>query len=200
MSDASELAPIHSLGEAYLYTRVTPCPLCGGPLDSNEAWFHHDPVRRVLALEIACRLCEAPFDKSFDASGVPEEEFAMLTSGPLAPPWNLPAQVLNHTPDPSHVLDVADWLTLFTVACEEARIAGDQGLDLCPPDRVAIRRMRLVAGACLDEALKFFDEDNDLPPDSAFFSDANRNRFWERPQLFTRQYITDLRFSLMKQG
>lgn len=200
MSQRSEPSPVHSLGEANLYTQVAPCPVCGGALESDEAWFEYDTDHCILTLETFCRLCEAPFERDFDASGVPEAEFAMLTSGPLAPPWNMPSQVLNRTPEPSRIIDVAGWLALFTLICEQARVAGDRALDFDPPDRGAIRRMRLAAAACLDEALNFFDDDNDLPPDEAFFSEAARRQFWERPELFTRQHIADLRFSLMKKG
>jgi hypothetical protein len=59
-----------------------------------------------------------------------------------------------------------------------------------------MRRLNLLAGCCLDEALKFFDADNDVPPEDAFFSDASRQQFRDRPERFTRQRIIDLRSQL----
>ncbi|NLE57208.1 MAG: hypothetical protein GX616_02525, partial [Planctomycetes bacterium] len=55
------------------------------------------------------------------------------------------------------------------------------------------RRMRIEAAQCLDEALKFFDEDNDLPPREAFFTEKSYRRFLERPELYTRQRLIEMR-------
>jgi len=196
MSKASRPPRLHSLGEAYLYVRVTPCAVCAGPLDGDEARCERDAAAGTLSLETCCRRCEAPFERVFDASGVVEAEFTLLHEGRLAGPWQLDPPELNLTEDASEVIDVAGWLAMFTWVNDEARRAGEQARDAA--GRSAARRMRLVAGACLEEALKFFEEDNDLPPDEAFFGDETRRQFWERPELFTRQYITDLRFALLK--
>jgi hypothetical protein len=187
---------LHSLGEAYLYARVATCAVCGGPLDTADARFDRVAEARTLTLEAVCRRCEAPLDREFDASGVAEAEFALLENARLAGPWEMDPPVLNATDDASQVIDVAGWLTMFTWMNDEARTAGEQARDVA--GRSAARRMRLVAGACLEEAGKFFEDDNDLPPDEAFFSDEARRQFWERPELFTRQHIANLRVALVK--
>jgi len=196
MSKSARPPRLHSLGEAYLFVRVTPCAVCAGALDGDEARFELEAEAHKLTLETACRRCEALFEREFDVSAVGQGEFGLLREARLAGPWEMDPPVLNSTEDASEVIDVAGWLTLFTWVNDMARTAGEQARD--PAARAAARRMRLVAGACLEEALKFFEEDNDLPPDEAFFGDETRRQFWERPELFTRQHITDLRFSLLK--
>jgi hypothetical protein len=189
-------AQLHSLGEAYLSVRVCTCAVCAGALDAEDARYDWDADARTLTLEAVCRRCEAPFERVFEAAGVPAAELKLLEAPRLAGPWELEAAQLNPTDEPSQVIDVAGWLTLCTWVSDEARLATEQGRD--PAGRSLARRMRLVAGACLEEALKFFDEDNDLPPDEAFFGAEAKRQFWERPELFTRQHIANLRFSLVK--
>lgn len=198
MSQRPQPAPVRSFAEAYLYAMVAPCPVCAGALNYEEAWFGYDPAGRSLRLEAVCQTCEAPYERVFDAAGLDAAELDRFNDGRLNPPWSNSPATITPSSGASEIIDVAGWLTLFTLIGELARVAGDRPLDLNPPDRATIRRMRLVAGACLDEALKFFEDDNDLPPDDAFFSDASRRQFWERPELFTRQYIADLRFSMLR--
>jgi hypothetical protein len=196
MAERSKPASIHGLGEAYLYARVTPCAVCAGPLDAENADFAHDTDSRVLTLKTSCRLCDAQLEKDFSTAEVEASDFDLLADGRLAPPWEAGSPTLNLTPDASRVIDVAGWLTLSAMVSEEARRAGGEAGSF--EARCAARRIRLVAAACLEEALKFFEDDNDLPPDDAFFRDDTRRQFWERPELFTRQYIADLRLSAMK--
>ena len=65
-------------------------------------------------------------------------------------------------------------------------------------DRAGARQLQIEAGLCLDEALKFYDDDNDLPPEEAFYSDDSRTRFRDRPGLFARQRLIELRGELPK--
>lgn len=112
--------------------------------------------------------------------------------GELKDPARQPAApVINPTHEPSSVIDVVGWLMLHTMISEAARTAGTQSMNLSK--RAAVRRMQVEAGQCLDEALKFFDEDNDLPPREAFFTEEHYRRFLDRPELFTRQRLVEMR-------
>jgi len=95
--------------------------------------------------------------------------------------------VVNSTDEPSWILDVAQWLTLFSMMTE---MAGKES------DKTAARRLSLEAAQCLDEALKFYEEDNDLPPTEAFFHQGSRDRFRDHPQQFSRQRLLHLRSRL----
>lgn len=198
MPSNQPLPAVHSVVEASLCAQATACPRCAGPLDTDGAFLRGDAVGRTLTLVTACRTCGAGFEKRFDASGLPAAEVAGVEGGSLPSPWDAPGGVINPTEDASEVIDVAGWLTLFSLLAEQARLAGEKAATLS--DRSVARQIRLAAAACVDEALKFFDADNDLPPDDAFFTDAARRQFWEHPELFTRQHLAELRFSLMKSG
>lgn len=212
---------LHSLAEAYLYARIRGCSVCAGRLDAEQVRFAHDADAGILAMTAVCLMCDAPFEERFDTRDVDATEMVMLKDGRLAAPWDsapperalgqggrtdIPkrflgeternASILSSTEEPSQVIDVAGWLNVFTIVADEARSA--TGAAGTAEQKMRARQMRLVAGACLEEALKFFEDDNDLPPDEAFFSDRTRQQFWERPELFTRQYIAELRFSLMR--
>ena len=62
--------------------------------------------------------------------------------------------------------------------------------------RAVARQMQIQAGTCLEEALKFYDADNDLPPEDAFFTDAGRRQFREHPESFLRGRLISLRAML----
>lgn len=189
---------LHSLAEAYFYARVTPCAVCGGLLDSDEACFAHDVAHELLCFETTCRACGAEAKGLFDATALPPEQWGGLREGRIDPPWMASTGLLNVEDEPSRLIDVAGWLTLFTWLADAARSAADRATH--GAEREQARRMRLLAASCLDEALQFYDPDNDLPPDEAFFHDVGRRQFWEHPEWFTRQHLADLRSSLMRAG
>jgi hypothetical protein len=74
---------------------------------------------------------------------------------------------------------------------DRARVEAGQARNMA--QRAAVRKWYLLARACLDEALKFYDADNDLPPEDAFFSDTSQRQFRDRPAMFARQRLIDLR-------
>ncbi len=98
----------------------------------------------------------------------------------------MPARI-NLAERPSRIIDVAGWLTLFRVITEAA--AKSQ-------DKVEGRRLGYEAAQCLDEALRFYVEDNDLPPEGAFFSKSTQLRRQENPELFARSRLINMRARL----
>ena len=94
---------------------------------------------------------------------------------------------INPSPEPSRIIDVGQWLTLFRVILEAASQAAG---------RAESRRLGYEAAQCLDEALKFYDEDSDLPPEDAFFHEATADRFRSHPELFARQRLLAMRDKL----
>ncbi len=192
MSAHGSALAIHSLAEARLYLKVTPCRACrGGPLIPDPQAAAHDPDQQVLNVPVSCRACGKRQEILFDTSGVEVRESIPAACGELLAPADRPTPApINPTDEPSRIIDVAGWFTLHTVIAEAARTAGADARTLA--SRAAKRRLLIEAGQCLDEALKFFDADNDLPPEDAFFHHHSRRRFRDRPELFTRQRLIDL--------
>jgi len=96
--------------------------------------------------------------------------------------------VVNPTAEPSQILDLGQWLTLFRMLTETA------GHEASMTDA---RRLSLEAAQCLDEALKFYDDaDNDVPPVEAFFGEDSRDRFKAHPEQFSRRRLLHLRSKL----
>lgn len=91
---------------------------------------------------------------------------------------------LNTSDEPSRLIDVGQWVTLFRLLMEDAD---------ADTDKVRSRNSRIQAGQCLTEALKFYDEpENELPPPEAFFSEESRRRFADAPQTFSRSRLIEL--------
>jgi hypothetical protein len=97
------------------------------------------------------------------------------------------ADAINPTAEPSEILDVAQWVMLSGMVAASAT---------SEPDKVRKRRLFIEAAQCLEEALKFYADDNDLPPAAAFFHDGSRLRFRQSPEHFSRQRLLHLRSKL----
>jgi len=175
MSDVPLIA--HSLAEVHLYILATPCATCGrGLLRGGEDEPCDDPVVSFfVAVTATCGSCRSVTQLKFQLPGPPQ-----TVSADQAP-------VVNSTNEPSRILDVAHWLTLFRMMTEAA---GKEN------NKTAARQLSLEAAQCLDEALKFYEEDNDLPTQDAFFHHGSRERFHDHPEQFSRQRLLHLRSKL----
>lgn len=165
--------PVHSLAEAHLYLMVTPCAACGrGALKARNA----EPNADRLAVTARCDACgnERPYD-------------FLLTEGRWPDPQSQEARRINASAEPSAIIDVAQWLTLFRVILDAASRE---------TDKREARMLGYEAAQCLEEALKFYLPDSDLPPEDAFFSDRTRQLAKENPEQFTRQRLVGLRHRL----
>ncbi|MCG3129606.1 MAG: hypothetical protein FLDDKLPJ_00340 [Phycisphaerae bacterium] len=165
----------NSLAEVHLYLLATPCPDCGrGPLQGGDGRRVSEPAGPLeLTIPIVCAACART-----------RELRAVLPRG-----TGIEGEVvaLNPTDEPSGILDVAQWVTLFRMITAKAAAVAD---------RAEARRLGLEAAQCLEEALKFYRQDSDLPPPEAFFSEASRRRMSEHPAEFSRQRLVDLRARL----
>ena len=167
-----------SIAEAHLYLMVTPCAACNqGPLRGGGGeWHRGRDGEAVLSMSVECAACRATTTQTFT---LPNEDDADVgTEG----------SVINPTDEPSHIIDVAQWLTLFRMLTEAA---GKE------PDKIRARQFGIEAAQCLEEALKFYDEaDNDLPPPEALFHASSREHFEKNPEHFSRQRLINLRSKL----
>jgi hypothetical protein len=171
---------VHSIAEAHLYLMSTPCKLCGtgrtkcltGALDPAAG-------PGVLRFDTQCESC------SFDSTiwfRLPAE------AEPAVPEVDeLTAARINPTPAHSEIIDVAQWLTLFRIISEAAA---------AQTEPAESRRLGYEAAQCIDEALKFYTPDNDLPPADALFHEASRRQFRDRPDMFARARLINLRAKL----
>jgi hypothetical protein len=196
MSTSGPALPLHSLTEARLFIKTMSCGSCGvGPLVLNETGTCYDAGRELLTVPTTCSQCGHQQHVAFDTEEVDRRGPVLSMFGELRDPSRQQAaQVINPTREPSQLIDVAGWLMLHMMISEAARGASAASLSLSK--RAAVRRMQIEAGQCLDEALKFYDEDNDLPPREAFFTKHHYQRFLDRPELFTRQRLVELRNQL----
>ncbi len=168
----------HSLAEARLYLRVFPCPSCrGGPCAESETRptdGHESPA--MISIAASCTACHTVTTLTFQ---LPAE---------TSPGAAESARVINPTSHASHLIDVAQWITLSRVLVESASNESD---------KVEARRLKLEASQCIEEALKFYDDvGNDLPPPEAFFHDASRRRVKDNPEEFSRQRLVNWRSKL----
>ena len=165
----------HSVAEAFLYVLVTPCPICkcGARQASKSAPAGDGGVISIVA---TCDNCGGTEECFFEAPGPLPAVDPLSDSAPINP-----------TAEPSELIDVAQWVTLYQLMLESAEET---------PDRQERRWRRFRAAQCLDEALKLYAPDSDVPPESAFFTDSSRSAFRDHPQRFARERLLDLRAKL----
>ena len=193
MSGQNDLPVLHSLTEASLYVMLVPCTACGGAVWPRLTESAGPDEESRLTLPVTCQNCGQTGKLTFDVARVDPAEAAGGLQA-WAERWQtgqMPA--LNPTAEPSRVIDVAGWLMLYEMLSDAGRTTGG------PPDMAdagLLRRLQIQAGDCLTEALKFYDIDNDLPPEDAFFSAAHRRQFRDHPELFLRQRLTSLRLTM----
>ena len=175
MSD--EALHAHSLAEVRLYLRVAPCAQCGkGPLRLEGAPRRVDNETLLHEICISCSTCAATWSWSVELigdrpGGAPSDEVT-----------------INPSSEPSRIIDLGQWLVLVSLLLDEVTRESN---------KTHARELGLSAARCLDEALKFYtDEDNDLPPPEAFFDAASQRRFRESPEQFSRQRVAGLKSGL----
>lgn len=193
MRDAGAVLIPHSLTEARLYVKTQRCASCGeGPLVISRGAPAYDAVAHRLTVTAVCDECGQPASIAFCVREIERRGPILSMLDELRDVSRQPAaQVINPTRRPSRMIDVAGWVMLYTMLTEEARTESLKSTSM--EKRAAVRRMRIEAAQCLDEALKFFNEDSDLPPREAFFTKDNYQHFLGRPELYTRQRLIEMR-------
>lgn len=175
MTEASRSRPLeaHSLNEVRYYLTVTVCPSCGkGPREIDHA-DGPDPQTRLAVVTAGCRHCL-------------QRDTLEFVCGHDVPAEGPQAETINPDIAPSRIIDLAQWLSLFYLLVESAA-SDTSSLDT--------RRGGFQAALCLAEALKFYGDD-ELPPRSAFFSEATGEMFRQHPQKFARERLRDMQAKL----
>ena len=170
----------HSLAEAHFYLMVEVCEHCGqGPLLSAAGL--RRPGRRpgcaLLTIQAKCSHCDKESSFLFELPYTEER-----ASGADQHPRRI-----NPTEEPSEILDVTQWVTLHRIVLNAAERLTDKS---------EARELRCDAAECLDEALRFYDADSDLPPPEALFTEQSRRRLKDRPELYIRQALIAQRQAL----
>lgn len=181
MSDEPRAA--HSVVEAYFHLQVTPCAACGhGALTVSGPFGTEHP--RCVRFETVCRNC---------GTATP---FRFETPAPLSPaelrahPQSSQAPI-STVREPSRLVDPIQWVTLAHLAIESIEVT---------PSAAEQRWARIRAAQCLDEALKFYEDDNELPPSAALRTESSRTALHDHPQRYARSRLAALRASLPADG
>jgi len=167
----------HSLAEAHLLATVSLCDDCftRGLLVTESCIAGHGPAA-ALQLVAECGACAKKTRMVLRID--PNDPASYRSEFVQRIPF-----VINPTSRASEIIDVAEWLTLYRMAVETAESIRDRSM---------ARAVRIEAGQCVAEALKLFEPDNDVPPDSAFFSAESLERFRAHPDRFARQRLIAL--------
>jgi hypothetical protein len=170
--------PAHSLAEAHLYLTLSTCKTCAkGTLKRGDAKTDITPERVRLTIPTTCNACNIDAEYNFH-----------IEPGPIGDGHDQFANQINSSNQPSRIIDLVHWLTLFRLITEAA--SREQ-------DKTAARRLGYEAAECLAEALKFYtDEENELPPPNAFFHDSSKRVLRDHPEKFARTRLLAMRAKL----
>lgn len=174
MSRSERIA--HSLVEVHLYAALLGCRACSRRgFRVGQADVEQDDAAIRLHVRAECAACAEPIAFTVDASACGPEHLRPESVR------RIPI-VINPTGERSDLIDAGQWLTLYGMAVDSAGF---------PADRKLIRAALIEAGQCLAEALRFYPDDSDIPPPTAFFSAESLERFREHPEIFTRQRLIE---------
>jgi hypothetical protein len=177
IEESKNLLPARSGPERHFYLMVLPCPQCGqGP--SELVSTEQTPEGHVDVWYVRCKACGQGQRLFFDRSCLAVEEGTSAAGA-------LPE--VNPTDQPSRLIDAGQWLALFyrilSAASEEK-------------NRKESQRLGYEATLCLEEALKFYRPDSDLPPAQALWMESSKKNIQDRPGMFVRQKLLQMREKL----
>jgi len=171
----SDVVQVHTVAEAYLYLMIVRCRTCGkGPLEQRGDLTRAASAPGGWLLESVCSTCGAERPLCFAVEPAPTREQARFDR-------------INPTSERSAAIDLLGWLSLFQT------ILGESSQHRNKP---TARQLAYEAAQCLDEALKFYERDHELPDESAFFTEESRRRFRDHPQYFNRSKWRERRLRL----
>ena len=156
---------------------VLRCVSCSqGPFDLVST--EQTPEKDADIWYVKCRKCMQGRRLIFDRSTLLIDQVQSVANS---------VPEVNPTNKPSLLIDVGQWLALFysilSAASNEI-------------DRKESQRLGYEATLCLEEALKFYNPDSDLPPENALWMETSRQNLKERPELFVRQKLLQMREKL----
>jgi len=179
MTEKDKTKPLSSISiiERYFYLMILSCNQCQkGPFELVST--EREPEHPIDIWYVRCRQCQYGQRLRFDRTALRVDEVESAAG-------TLPE--VNPTDRPSQLIDLGQWLALFhhilAKASEEK-------------DRKEAQRLGYEATLCLEEALKFYTPDSDLPPQEAFWTEASQKRLKEHPELFVRQRLLQMREKL----
>ncbi len=177
VGEPDNLLVARSIAERHFYLMVLRCEKCGKgsfELVSTE----QTPEQHVDVWYVRCKQCRQGRRLFFDRSVLAVDEVATASG-------SLPE--VNPTSEPSRLIDAGQWLALFyrifSAASEEK-------------DRKEAQHLGYEATLCLEEALKFYLPDSDLPPPEALWVESSQQGLKQRPDLFARQKLLQMREKL----
>ena len=169
----------HSVAEAYLYLLVQSCPTCKhGSLEPDPPVLAEETP--LVQMTAACRNCSMCEEYHFQVDGPVSSVDPLSDTGPI-----------NSSGQKSEIIDVVQWISLANLLVETGEST---------PDKTEQRWRKYRAAQCLEEALRFFPADSEVPVETAFFSEKSRETFRNHPQRFTRERVLALRARLPAVG
>lgn len=161
----TEVVTVHSVAEAYLYAMILRCPACAkGPMKPRRELTRKEASPGGWMMVVACAACG-------------DDAALLFAIDPMPTRAQAKSDCINPTPQPSRAIDLLGWLSLFQTIIAESEKAKDKQIG---------RQLAYEAAQCLDEAMKFYDGDNELPGDDAFFGQDSLRRFRDHPEYFNR--------------
>ncbi len=167
----------YSIVERHFYLMTLRCDSCGnGPFEfvSKE----QSPDQKIDIWYVRCKKCQSGRRLIFDRTSllIDTEQFSEN---------QLP--VVNPSDKPSKLLDVGQWLAIFQAIISAAAQQ---------EDKKEIQRLGYEAALALEEAIKFYSPESDLPPEDAMWTENTKKQFREHPEAFERHRILQMREKL----
>lgn len=179
MEQPCEPLPVRGVLEAFYYLMVQRCAACAkGPLDARRSRREFHEGVACMRLYAECRACRGRAEFLFDVTACAEEDV------------HDPSRTLGD-PRPSRIIDLAQWLALFSAILRASSRARHQ---------LEARQLGFEAAQCLDEAMKFYAPGQEHPGEEAFLSRESFELAQRHPDQFARSRLVHYRDRLPALG
>ena len=172
----------HSIAEEHIFIDTMRCHRCGEEQMRRE--MHNFPCTWIAKCMACNQMCEIVSTTSLIMT---DEYLQALNSGDGRRIKRFQRRY-NHTDEPSNIIELTQWLELTTLFRSQMDELAERGGRASASYVVA--EFQLVQ--CLQEALKFYKEDQDDPPREAFFSEESYAHYQADTDPFSQKVLRSI--------
>ncbi len=172
----------HGIAEEHVYIDTMRCPDCGeGPVQRE---MHSFPCTWT----VKCEACQSSFSIVSEESMIMTEEYLRVLDTGDKNTIRRYQRRYNHTDDQSNIIELTQWLTLASFwlsKTEEMNLQEDRSSG-------AYVSAEFHLNQSLQEALKFYPEDEEFPSRDAFFSERTYQHYVANKSSYSRSVFQGL--------
>ena len=176
----------HSIAEEHLFIDSMNCPTCGeGPVERIMHFFPCTWIAKCKSCNITVKIVS---DESLIMTDQYNQTLFSRDSDSKLKRVHRYQRRYNRTDEPSKIIELTQWINFSAYWLSTMKKLDEQGER--SSDRYIFSEFELVQ--CLQEALKFYDENEEYPPRDAFFSEDTFKQYMDDRRFFSQKILRSI--------